>query len=172
MDVKVPGMVYATSLHSPAHGNAPESWNDAAIKAMPGVIGTVKLNDGIAVVAEQFPQAMAARAATKAAWKKGQSTGFNSQRAMEEYVKVHADPTAKITKVDTKGDAQGAFANAAKVYKTEYRSDYSYHAQMEPLDAVARFNEAGDQVEVWDGSQDPGRSRGLGAGMIGFKRER
>src|SRR6266508_558190 len=84
MDVKVPGMVYATSLHSPAHGNAPESWNDAAIKAMPGVIGTVKLKDGIAVVAEQFPQAMAARAAIKAAWKKGQSTGFNSQRAMED----------------------------------------------------------------------------------------
>src|SRR5262249_26558185 len=150
---------------------APESWNDDAIKAMPGVIATVKLGEGIAVVAEQFPQAMAARAAIKAAWKKGQSTGFNSLRAMEDYVKVHADPAARITKVDTKGDSQGAFANAAKVYKTEYRSDYSYHAQMEPLDAVARFNEAGDKVEVWDGSQDPGRSRGLVAETLGFKPE-
>ena len=43
MDVRIPGMVYATTLHSPVHNTAPESWNDADIKKMPGVIATVKL---------------------------------------------------------------------------------------------------------------------------------
>ena len=65
IDVKLPGMVYASTLHSPVHnaqpgiwdpgkqdrsGTAPESWNDAEVKAMRGVIGIVKLATGLAVV--------------------------------------------------------------------------------------------------------------------------
>ncbi len=35
---------------------------------------------------------------------------------------------------------KAAFASAAKVYKAEFLSDSAYHAQMEPLNAVARYN--------------------------------
>ncbi len=42
IDVHLPDMVYASALHSPVHGNGPEKWNDADIKAMPGVLATVK----------------------------------------------------------------------------------------------------------------------------------
>ncbi len=45
IDVRLPGMVYATALHSPVHTGEPESWNDADIKKMPGVIGTVRLSE-------------------------------------------------------------------------------------------------------------------------------
>ena len=58
IDVRLPGMVYATTLHSPVHNCAPESWNDAEIKKMPGVIGTVKLRNGVAVVADRFERAL------------------------------------------------------------------------------------------------------------------
>jgi isoquinoline 1-oxidoreductase beta subunit len=71
--------------------------------------------------------------------------------------------------VDAKGDAEAAFAGAAKAYKAEFFSDYSYHAQMEPLNAVARFNAAGDRVEVWDGSQDVAGCREQVAKALGFK---
>jgi isoquinoline 1-oxidoreductase beta subunit len=171
IDVKLPGMVYASSLHSPAHGNPPESWNDAEVKAMPGVIATVALPDGVAIVAQSFEQAMAARRALKVAWKKGQTDGYNSVQALEDYAKIHADPSAKREPVDSKGDADAAFASAAKTYTAQYRSDYSYHAQMEPLNAVARFNESGDHVEVWDGTQDLGRSRDLIAKTLKLKPE-
>ena len=171
IDVRLPGMVYASALHSPVHGNAPESWNEAEIKAMPGVIATVKLKDGIGIVAETFVQAMAARGAVKASWSKGKTDGFDSASVLESYVKVHADPAAEVKMVEAKGDAKAAFGNAAKTFSAEYRSDYSYHAQMEPLNAVARFNEAGDKVEVWDGTQDLGSSRGLIAKTLGFKPE-
>jgi isoquinoline 1-oxidoreductase beta subunit len=171
IDVKLPGMVYASTLHSPIHGNAPETWNDAEIKAMPGVIDTVKLPDGVAIVAQSFVEAMAARRALKAAWKKGKADGFDSAEVLETYAKVHADPAAEKAPIDSKGDAHAAFAGAAKVHKAYYRSDYSYHAQMEPLNAVARFNEAGDHVEVWDGTQDLGRGRELIAKTLGFKPE-
>src|SRR6185436_10771792 len=46
IDVQLPGMVYATAKHSPVHGGSAESWNEAKLKAMPGVIGTLRLPDG------------------------------------------------------------------------------------------------------------------------------
>jgi isoquinoline 1-oxidoreductase beta subunit len=171
MDVRLPGMVYASALHSPAHGGAPENFNEAEIKTMPGVIATVRLADGIGIVAQTFEQAMAARRALKASWRNSRADGFDSVRALTDYAKVHDDPNAKVEMVDSKGDAKAAMATAAKLYKAEYRSDYSYHAQMEPLNAVARLNEAGDRMEVWDGTQDIGRCRELVAQAIGFKPE-
>lgn len=169
IDVKLPGMVYASALHAPVSGNAPEKWNDAAIKAMPGVIATVKLLHGVGIVAESFPQAMAARRALRVTWSKNKVDGFDSEKALERYAAIHADTAAPVKIVDAKGDIRSAFAGAAKLYKAEYRSDYTYHAQLEPLNAVARFNEAGDRVEVWDGSQDLGRSRDLVARTLGMK---
>src|SRR5919204_374181 len=155
IDVKLPGMVYASTLHSPVHNAqpriwdpgkqdqsaaAPESWNDAEVKAMRGVIAIVKLANGLAVVADHFETAKAGRDALKVTWSKAKAEGFNSDRALEDYVKVHADPNAQAVKLEQKGDVAAAFAAAAKTYHAEFRSDYGYHAQMEPLNAVVRIN--------------------------------
>ncbi len=169
IDVRLPGMVYATSLHSPVHTGQPESWNDADIKKLPGVIATVRLPNGVAIVAQHFEQAMAARSALKATWKKGAAESFNSERALEDYVKVHHDAKAQTTEIDKKGDVNAAFAGAAKTHKAEFRSDYGYHAQMEPLNAVVRINAAGDKAEVWEGSQAPDATRNEVAKALGLK---
>jgi isoquinoline 1-oxidoreductase subunit beta len=169
IDVRLPGMVYATSLHSPVHTGQPENWNDADIKKLPGVIATVRLPNGVAIVAQHFEQAMAARSALKATWKKGAAESFNSERALEDYVKVHHDAKAQTTEIDKKGDVNAAFAAAAKTHKAEFRSDYGYHAQMEPLNAVVRINDAGDKAEVWEGSQAPDATRDEVAKALGLK---
>jgi isoquinoline 1-oxidoreductase beta subunit len=171
IDVRLPDMVYATALHSPAAGNRPEAWNEVQVNAMPGVLATVKLKDGIGVVAQTFEQAMAARRALKVSWSHGKTSSYDSDKALESYEKIHADPSYPTKTVSEKGDAKSAFAGAAKVYRAEFRSDYSYHAQMEPLNATARFNEAGDKLEVWDGTQDLGRSRDYIAKALGMKPE-
>src|SRR5215468_9579232 len=123
IDVKLPGMVYASSLHSPVHN------------------------------------AQAGRDALNVTWRKAKAEGFNSDRALEDYVKIHADPNAQAVKIEQKGDVTAAFATAAKTYRAEFRSDYGYHAQMEPLNAVVRINDSGDRAEVWEGSQAPDESR-------------
>src|SRR6266850_1697879 len=172
LDVQLAGMVYATVRHAPVHGGAPESWNDAKVKSMKGVIGTVRLPDGVAIIADSLPHALAARRALEVKWNKGAAAGFDSERTLEEtYAKVHADPAAKSQTLDTKGDPKAAFSSAAKTYKAEFRSDYGYHAQMEPMNAVARLNAAGDHVEVWEGTQDPGSSREAIAKALGFRPE-
>ena len=186
IDVKLPGMVYASTLHSPVHNAqagiwdpgkqdqsaaAPASWNDAEIKAMKGVIGIVKLANGLAVVADHFETAKAGRDALKVTWSKARADGFSSDRALEDYVRIHADPNASAVKLEEKGDVKVAFAGAAKTYHAEFRSDYGYHAQMEPLNAVVRINDAGDKAEVWEGSQAPDESRKAVAKALGLKDE-
>jgi len=173
IDVQLPDMVYATALHAPVHNAAPESWNEAEIAAMPGVIRAVRLDGGVAVVADSFPQAMDARAALDVAWTGAAAAGFDSERALEEeYAGIHADPAAPTETLDSKGDAAAAFAGAARSYRAEYRSDIGYHAQMEPLNAVARFDPAGDGIEIWDGSQSPDNCRRMVAQALGLPLER
>jgi isoquinoline 1-oxidoreductase beta subunit len=92
-------------------------------------------------------------------------------KALEEYAKVHADPKAQTTDLEKKGDVNAAFAGAAKTYKAEFRSDYGYHAQMEPLNAVVRIADSGDRAEVWEGSQAPDATRNQVAKTLGLKPE-
>ena len=172
IDMRVPGMVYATTVHSPVHNCAPESWNDAEIKKLPGVLGTVKLRNGVAVVADRFERALDASKALKVTWAKGKATGFDSEQALhKDYERIHHDPNAPVQTVHAVGDAKAAFAGAVKTAKAEFKSDFGYHAQMEPHNAVVRFNDAGDRVEVWEGTQAPDASRAAVAKALGFKEE-
>src|SRR3954466_6930032 len=186
IDVKLPGMVYASTLHSPVHDAGakvwesidptalaapPESWNDAEVKAMKGVIAIVKLPTGLSVVADRYERAKAGRDALKVKWAKAKADGFNSAQALESYVKIHDDPNAQVVSLEKKGDVAAAFSGAAKTFKAAFRSDYGYHAQMEPLNAVVRISDTGDKAEVWEGSQAPDESRKAVAKALGFKDE-
>ena len=65
-----------------------------------------------------------------------------------------------------KGDVKAAFAGAAKTYKAEFRSDYGYHAQMEPLNAVVRINDDGDRRGL---GRQPGARRDARRGGQGAR---
>jgi isoquinoline 1-oxidoreductase subunit beta len=168
IDVKLPGMVYATSMHAPVHTGTLDSFNEADIRKMPGVIATVRLPNGVAVVAEQFEQAKTARNAIKATWKDGAAAGFDSAKALDDYAKLHHDPKAQITNLSKKGDVDAAFSGAAKKFSAEYRSDYGYHAQMEPLNAVVRVAADGQSAEVWEGTQAADATRDEVAKALGI----
>ncbi len=170
IDVQLPGMVYASTVHSPVQGGKPLSWNEASLKKLKGFIGTVKLKQGVAVIADNFEHVMAARTELEVKWSKAKADGYNSEEALEkDYPKKAADPKTKAKKIVATGDVDKAFAGAAKTYAADYRCDYGYHAQMEPLNAVARINKSGDKIEIWEGTQAPGRSRSLIAKALGFK---
>jgi isoquinoline 1-oxidoreductase beta subunit len=174
IDVQLPGMVYATTLHSPVQGGEAESWNDADIKKRKGILQTVKVPHGVAIVAETYEAAVLARRMLKVNWKLGDKSakGFDSESALDDtYRKVTDDPGHKVQTLDKHGDADKAFSGAAKVYKAGYTAHFAYHAQMEPLNATARMNEAGDHIEVWDGSQSPDRARQAIAKALKFKEE-
>ncbi len=170
IDVRLPGMVYASTVHSPVQLARPKRWNDDQIRSMPGVVDIVPLEHGVAVVAGTFEQVLAARKVLEVDWAEGApAQGYDSEQAlMSTYETIAGDGNAISETVGGKGDVDAAFADAARIYKASFRSDYGYHAQMEPLNAVARFNAEDGTLEVWEGTQAPGASRQRLAHALGI----
>lgn len=170
IDVQLPGMVYASTVHAPVQLATPTSWNDAEIRKLPGVTDLVQLDHGVVVVGDTFEQVLAARRALRVKWSDDAGAeGFDSEQALgPEYLAMATDANVPAEQVAATGVADQAFAEASSVRKAEFRSDFGYHAQMEPLNAVARFSESGDKLEVWEGSQSPGRSREALARALGL----
>jgi isoquinoline 1-oxidoreductase subunit beta len=152
--VQVPGMIYGAILREPIEGAAPEQIDDAAARAIEGVIRIVPLKYGVGVLAETPWAAFKARNALKVTWSdKAKGRGFSTDKGYDRFAAVAKDPGLKGIAWETRGDAAAAIAQAATTVEGEYRADYAYHAQMEPLNAVAAVSPAGDAVEVWAGTQ-------------------
>jgi len=169
IDVRLPGMVYATTVHAPVQLAQPERWNDAEIRNLRGVVDIVPLDNGVAVIADTFQHALAARDALEVRWKPGApAEGYDSEQALAAEYSAMAAGKESSRPISSTGNIDLAFKEAAEIHRADYRSDYAYHAQMEPLNAVARFNRESGNVEVWEGTQAPGSSRAAIAAALGL----
>jgi isoquinoline 1-oxidoreductase beta subunit len=92
--------------------------------------------------------------------------GFDSEKARAEYARHARDPSAKPMAWFEKGDAPKAIAGAAKVMEAEYTSEHCYHAQMEPMNCVARVADDGQSAEVWTGTQSTALAAVVAAGIL------
>src|ERR1700761_1248613 len=63
IDLEVPGMIYGAIVHSPVQGGAPDTVDDAAAKAVAGVIDVVRLPYGVGVLAKTPWAAFGAKSA-------------------------------------------------------------------------------------------------------------
>src|SRR2546428_5163528 len=154
IDVQVPGMLYGAILRAPVEDSAPAQVDDAAARAVPGVIRIVQLPFGVGVIAETPWAAFAAKDALRVTWdRRGTGWEFDSDAAIARYAAAARDLTAPGKPRDKAGDGSAATAEAATVLEAEFSSDYAYHAQMEPLNSVASVSPAGDACEIWVGSQ-------------------
>src|SRR5919108_4446309 len=155
IDVQVPGMVYAAVLQAPVEGAAPDKVDATALLKIPGVLQTVRLPNAVAVIGETFEAAKAGHDALKVTWDTSKATGarFDSEKAKEEYARNGRDPNAKAMEWAKTGDAPAAIGAAAKVIEGVYWSEHCYHAQMEPMNCVAKVSDDGKSAEIWTGTQ-------------------
>jgi isoquinoline 1-oxidoreductase beta subunit len=170
IDVRLPGMIYGAVLRSPVAGGAPDRFDAAAAQAVDGVIDVVRLPYGIGVLAHNPWSAFTAKSALEAgiSWARtGRAWGFDSDKGLEGFA-ADARDLAVPTTVDwfKQGDAVAALANAATVVEAGYRCRYAYHAQMEPLNAVATVAADGKSAEVWVGTQYPTAALAAAAGAL------
>jgi isoquinoline 1-oxidoreductase beta subunit len=155
IDMQIPGMLYGAILRAPIDGSSPEKVDDAKARNIPGVVKIVNFDFGVGVVAETSWAAFAAKNALAVTWSRtGKAQGFDDDKAIETYRAVGRGTIANQTDIAEKvGDATAAFAAATTTFENEYRCDYAYHAQMEPLNALASVSPTGDSAEIWCGTQ-------------------
>lgn len=176
IDVQVPGMIYGTVVRSPVEGGTAKSFDEAKAKAIPGVLSIVRLPYGVGVLADTAWAAFAGKEALERSitWDRtGTAWGFDSDKGMEAFALDAKNLAVPVTKDWFKqGDAESELAKAATTVEAEYRCDYAYHAQMEPLNAVASVSPNGDSVEVWCGSQSQTMAIEAPAKALGISRDK
>lgn len=152
-DVEVPDMAYAAVRQAPAFGADVETLNDAVALEMPGVIGVHRIPNGIAVVAEQYWQAVTALESVEVTWSAGTAEHASSQKVTESLIAALDAPDA--FEVVAQGNARAVLAEGsdAEVVTSTYDVPFLAHATMEPMNATARV--ADDVVELWVPTQAP-----------------
>jgi len=175
IDVQLPGMLYGAVLRAPVEGASPEKLDEPAVMAIKGVVKVVKLPYGVGVVAETPWAAFAGQRAIAAgiSWsKEAKGWGFDSDKGLESFAAAARDPKAQVTDWFKLGDVRSEMQQAASTFEAEYRCDYAYHAQMEPLNGVASVSPAGDSAEIWCGTQSQTMASEATAKALGIGREK
>src|SRR5262245_28917779 len=175
IDVQVPGMLYGTVLRAPVEGSVPNRIDETKAKAVPGVISVIRLPHGVGVGAETAWAAMKARQALNGAvtWTRtGTGWGFDSDKGHDAFAADAKNLNRPARDWSAQGNARAAFQNAVSTMDAEYRCDYAYHAQMEPLNAVASVAADGQSAEVWAGTQSQTTATEAPAKYLGITRDK
>ena len=168
IDVQLPNMVYGVISRSPVHGAKPTVTNEAEVKALSGVLQLVHLDHGIGIIAETLPSTLTAKKKIRIKWSNdSRAAAHNSDIDLRNYTQV-ADEGKSGNEITNKGDADQALASATTIYSSDYKNDYVYHGQMEPLNAVVSVSADGASAEVWAGTQGPGRAKAEVAKVLGI----
>lgn len=152
IDVRLPKMVYGVLERGIVHGAKPTLNNAAEILALDGVLNIIPFDYAIGLIAKTLEGALNAKKLLKIDWGEAQATTYNSQEIYSKYEEI-AKGTKSGEIITELGEVDLAMRAAAKIYKDDFKNDYVYHAQMEPLNAVVQVAADLKSAEVWVGSQ-------------------
>jgi isoquinoline 1-oxidoreductase subunit beta len=168
MDVQVPGMLVASIERPPVvSGGKVQSFDATSAKAIRGVKHVVQVTNGIAVVADRFPTAVAGRRALKVTWDLGPVAQVSSAQISIEYAKLSGQP-GQVARKD--GDVEKAMAAGGRTLEAAYEVPFLEHACMEPMNATAQVTP--DGCVVWAPTQNPGSSQTTAARITGLPPEK
>ena len=153
IDVRVPDMLYATVLRSPVEGETVASMKSEQALAVDGVVKVVPLADGIAVVASSLHASLSGRDQLEVVWTStSRFRQFSSADTITAYKRA-AESDEAGAPWRSAGDARAGLAKATRSFERVYTSDYAYHAQLEPMAAVADVDGDGKGAQIWVGTQ-------------------
>ncbi len=154
-DIQLDGMLLASIKDCPVMGGKLVSYDEAAIKNMPGVRGVVKVEtslgtSGVAVVADTWWQANKALDKLPIEWDLGPNASFDDA-ALTELLESGLDADEAFVG-NAAGDISGAFGAADKMVEAVYKVPSQNHAPMEPMNATAVYT--ADKCDVWCPTQN------------------
>jgi isoquinoline 1-oxidoreductase beta subunit len=168
IDVKLPGMVYASLAQCPVIGGKVKSFDGAKAKASAGVIDVVQISDGVAVVASSWWQAKKARDLLSIQWDEGAGSALSDASVIDGT--RQALKTGKVLEITKpQGDVAAALKGAAKVLEAEYVIPMQAHAPLEPMNFTAHVQ--GNKALLIGPTQFQQGAQGAVAGALGLKPE-
>ena len=168
IDVKLPGMVYATVQQCPVIGGKVKSFDAAQAKGMPGVQAVVQISDGVAVVADSWWRAKKAMETVKVQWDEGAGASLSTASIIDGT--RQAAKSGKVIEITKpQGDVAAALKGAAKVVEAEYVSPMQSHSPLEPMNFTAHVQ--GDKILLIGPTQFQQGAQGAVAAALKAKPE-
>ncbi|MGB8140429.1 MAG: molybdopterin cofactor-binding domain-containing protein, partial [Pseudolabrys sp.] len=163
IDVRPPGVKFATLAQSPAFGGRVKRVDDTAARAVKGVRQIVQLDDAVAVVADHMGAAKKGLAVLKIEWDDGPHAKLNTDNIAQELATATLNAGAVAQNI---GDAGKAMAAAVTKVEAIYQVPFLAHATMEPMNCTVHVRK--DGCEIWVGSQALARAQAGAAKTLGL----
>ena len=194
IDVDVPGMKYATYTRCPRVGGQAISFNEAEIKALPGIAhafilapddrsgkasmafleGLAVLRGGVAVIGDDTWSVIDAKGKLEVEWDETAASDDSWSEMVEQAKHIAAQGGGEV-RLDGNGIDEAFAANGNRVGKAFYQFPYVAHVCMEPMNCTADFRKASagqpDKMEIWMGSQFPAQVKEIAKNMLGIDAE-
>ena len=147
IDVSLPGMLVATVMASPVHGERLVRVDEAPAMAVRGVRKVIQLPNSVAVVADGYWAARTGLLALKPEFTSGPNTQVSNESITARFNAALDSGEAK--KVHAQGDA--AKVSGTRIAAT-YNVPFLHHATMEPINVTALWD--GGKLKAWGSEQD------------------
>jgi len=181
IDLKLPGMLYASIEKAPVFAGKVKTANLEEVKALPGVRQVLVIDGGItpaactpwepgmepgiAIVADTWWQAQQARKQLKVDWDLGPAATQTSEGFRKRAGELLQAPPAKTLR--KYGDVDATLKSSSKMVEATYEYPFIAHATMEPQGCTAHWKDG--KLEMWTTSTLPVDGRGLIAKTLGIQ---
>jgi isoquinoline 1-oxidoreductase beta subunit len=166
IDLRMPGMVYATVRTNPRLGGGMKDYDASAAVTAKGVLKIVPITGGVGVIADNTWRAFRAANLIKFDW--GPAPYPPTTAAMFETVAASFTPGRQDSRLKNEGDVDTALAGT-NVVEAEYQVPYLAHAPLEPMNVVVWLKDG--QLDIWTGTQIPLFLITAAASMTGVRAE-
>jgi isoquinoline 1-oxidoreductase beta subunit len=162
VDLRLPGMRFATVRTNPRQGAALLSHDATAAEAMPGVEKIIPVENGLAVVATSTWVAMQAADAITFDWASAPYSATSAEIDAILAASFTEDRRDSVNRND--GDVDAVLTGDD--WQAEYSVPYLAHATMEPMSSAALLKDG--RLTVWTGHQLPSQIAPEAAAMTGL----
>ncbi len=164
IDVKMDGMVHATTRTNPARGGGMNGYDASAAEGMRGVEAVLPISEGIAVLADNTWRAFQAALAVEVEW--GPAPYIGETEKQFEAVAASFNEDQQDSRFKDEGDVSAALDAASEVLEAEYRIPYLAHAPLEPMNVVVKLEDG--RLDIWTGTQIPRFMQANAAAIAGL----
>lgn len=194
IDVDVPGMKYASYTRCPRIGGKPVRFNEAEIKALPGITdafilepdaragnasmafldGLASLRGGVAIIGDDTWSVFNAKSKLDVEWDESGASDDDWQAIVRQAERTAAGDSGQVRASGVAVDEALADADN-RVHEAFYQFPFVTHLCMEPMNCTASYvqGEKGepDRMEIWLGSQFPAQVKEIATNMLGIAPE-